>query len=116
MKITVKDGRPSLRSLYKLIAMGWIIGFGTLFGIMFLMIFAISLLTGEMTVNGELVESRGQVLMQILPMLILFPIIIVVHAFMFGALIIGGMAIYRKRRPIELVDENGNSLISKTFD
>lgn len=116
MKITVKDGQPSLRSLYKLVAMGWMVGFGTLFGIIFILIFLISLLTGEMTVNGELVQSRGQVMMRMIPMLIILPIIIVMHAFMLGALIIGGMALYRKRRPIELVDENGQSLISKTFE
>ncbi len=108
MQLKVKDGNLSLRSLYKLIVAGWIIAFGLLFGVFFLLLIAAGLLTGEMMVNGEVVYGRGAIFLNIVPMLIIFPIFIVMHAFMFGGLIIGGIALYRKKRPLTLVDEDGN--------
>jgi len=62
MKLRTKGGRLTLGSAYKLIVWGWVLSWGALFGLILLLLLAITLLTGEMTVNGELVSGRVEAL------------------------------------------------------
>jgi hypothetical protein len=116
MKMVVENGRLKLGSLYKAVVVGWIYGFGFFFGVVLFLLLLVSLLTGQMMVNGEMVYGRGRIFLEMLPILIVFPIAIVMNALMLGGLVIGGLALYRKRRPIELVDENQKPIVTQIFD
>lgn len=107
MELKTKDGNLTLRSAYRLIVTAWLLSWGAFMGFILLLLFLITLLTGEMTVNGELVEGRGAALASILPMLVLFPVIIVMQAFMLGGLLTGGLWLYRLKRPLRVTSEEG---------
>ncbi|MEO0608730.1 MAG: hypothetical protein AAFY82_10915 [Pseudomonadota bacterium] len=106
MKLETKGGRLTLGSAYKLIVWGWVLSWGALFGLILLLLLAITLLTGEMTVNGEIVSGRVEVLSAMAPIVVLFPIIVILHAFMFGGFITLGLWLYRFKRPIEVIPEH----------
>ena len=57
-------------------------------------------------INGEIVSDRGEAFMQLLPFFVLFPVIITLHAFMFGGFLVLGLWLYRKKRPIRVIDVN----------
>ena len=96
MQLRTVDGRLTLGSVYKIIVWGWLIGWGVFFIPIMLLIVVGGTIAGQMSVNGEMVYGHGVVFMQMLPLLVLAPIIIVMHAFMFGGLITLGVWIYRQ--------------------
>lgn len=103
MKLKVVDSRLSLGSAYKLIVVGWVLSWGALFGTIFGFVVIAAITSGSMTINGEVVEGIGAIAVQILPFVIMLPLIIVFHAFVFGGLLVAGLALYRLYRPIEVV-------------
>lgn len=105
MQLRTVDGKLTLGSVYKVIVWGWLIGWSVLMIPIMLLIVVGGTLAGEMSVNGEMVHGRGVVFMHMLPLLVLMPIIIVMHAFMFGGLITLGVLIYRRFRPLTVVAE-----------
>ena len=107
MELKTKDGDLTLGSAYRLIVTAWVLSWGAFMGFVLLLLLLLTLLTGEMTVNGELVEGRGAALASMLPMLVLFPVVIVMHAFMFGGFLIGGLWLYRLKRPLRVTNEDG---------
>ena len=115
MNLKTENGNLRLSSAYKLIVIAWILSWGALMGIVMLIMLLITLITGEMTVNEQVVQGRGAALMAILPMFILFPIIIILQSFMFAAMLVGGLWLYRLKRPLRILDETGNSISNSTF-
>lgn len=105
MQLRTVDGKLTLGSVYKLIVWGWLIGWSIFFIPIMLLIVVGGTLAGQMSVNGEMVYGHGTVFMHMAPMLILAPLIIVMHAFMFGGLITLGVLIYRKWRPLTVTAE-----------
>ena len=103
MKLKVVDARLSLGSAYKLIVVGWVLSWGALVGTIFGFAVIVAMTRGSMTINGEVVEGAGAIASQILPFVIMLPLIVVFHAFVFGGLLVGGLALYRLYRPIEVV-------------
>lgn len=71
----------------------------------FVLILVGATLSGQMSVNGEMVYGSGAVLLQLLPMIILVPIIIVMQAFIVGGLLTLGVLIYRQWRPLAVAAE-----------
>ena len=84
MRLITENGHLKLSSAYRLIVTAWIISFGCLVGLILVLSFLITLISGQTTVNGEIVYGRSEALLQMLPFFILFPVIITFHAFMFG--------------------------------
>ncbi len=106
MELKTKDGNLTLGSAYRLIVTAWIISWGAMAGFILLLLFLTMLLTGEMTVNGVLVQGRSEALVLMLPILVILPVIIVMHAFMFGGLMLGGLWLYRLKRPLTVTMES----------
>lgn len=104
MKLRIKDGQLSYGSTYRLLVTCWICGVGSFFMAMLLLVFAVMMIVGTGEVNGEAIAGRGALIAGILPMFVLFPIVIVMHAFMFGGVLLFGMWIYRRFRTVEIVD------------
>jgi hypothetical protein len=106
MRLKTKGGQLTLGSAYKLIVWGWLLSWGVLFGVVLLMLITITLLTGEMAVNGEIVSGRVRAFIAMAPIVLMFPIVITLHAFMFGGLLTMGLWLYRTKRPIEVIPEH----------
>lgn len=107
MELKTRNGKLYLGSAYRLIVTGWMIGFGVVVGGMFLLIMLLTLLFGgTTTVNGEVVEGTGPLLAALGMGLIMVPVIIIAHAFMFGGIILLGLLIYRSRKPIRVVSDD----------
>jgi hypothetical protein len=105
MQLRTVDGKLTLGSVYKVIVWGWLISWSVFMVPIFLLIVVGATLSGQMSVNGEMVYGSGQIFVQLLPMIILLPIIIVMHAFMFGGMITLGVWIYRHFRPLTVTAE-----------
>ena len=105
MKLRTKSGRLTLGSAYKLIVWGWLMSWGAFILLVFSLLIAITLVTGEMTVNGEIVTGRVQALTAIAPIIVIFPIVATLQAFIFGGFIAFGLWLYRLLRPIEVIPE-----------
>jgi len=105
MQLRTVDGKLTLGSVYKIVVWGWLLGWSVFMVPIFLIIIIGAMLTGEMSVNGEMVHGSGPVLLQLLPFIIVLPIIIVMHAFMFGGLLTFGVWIYRHWRPLNVSAE-----------
>ena len=101
MKLSVKDGNLRLRSAFKLIFFGWLFGIGGFFVVILFLMTIIALAGGPITVNGETV-SGSAALVQMLPMMIFMPIIIVLQGAMFAGLMVLGLLVYRTFRPIRV--------------
>ena len=105
MELQTKDGNLTLGSAYRLIVTAWIISWGVFVGFIMLFLILTAALTGTMMINGEMVSGRGTILMDMLPILALFPMIIVLHAFMFGGFLVFGLWVYRLKKPIKVVSD-----------
>lgn len=105
MNLKIRDGQLTLGSVFKLVAISWLC-FGVVFvGGIFLLIFIIGAVSGQMMVNGDMVQGRAAVIGAMAPMAILIPIIIAVQAVLFGGFVLAGAALYRLRRPISVTAE-----------
>lgn len=100
MELMVRNGNLSWGSMFKLYFFSWIGGFGALFGGAFFLILLLALLSGEVMVNGEPVYGAMQIFLQLMPFLILIPIVIVFHAFFFGGILLFGTWVFSRFRPI----------------
>lgn len=105
MKLRTRDGRLTLRSAFKLVFVACLCTFGALTGLVFVLLLLIGLITGQMMVNGEMVQGRGVVLGAMAPFLIFAPIFIGLQAVMFSAFLTGGLFLYRLWRPLQVLPE-----------
>jgi len=103
MELKTSDGKLALDGVYKLVAWVWALGAGALFVPMFALLTVVGVVTGQMSVNGEMVYGRGPVLMAMLPGLIGLPLIITLQGFLLGGVITFGLWLYQRRRPLTLV-------------
>lgn len=105
MQLRTVDGNLTLGSVYKLFVWSWVLSWGAFLGAILLLLTLIALVTGQMLVNGEMVQGRGSAVFAMLPMLVLFPIVIVLQGFMFAAFLTFGAWLYRLRRPLKVTPE-----------
>jgi uncharacterized membrane protein len=103
MQLRTVRGRLTLGSVYKLFVAGWLVSWSLLVGLILTVLVLITVATGEMLVNGVMVHGTWPVLRSMLPMLVLFPIVIVGQAFMFGGMLTLGVWLYQLRRPLLVV-------------
>jgi len=103
MQLRLNGKQLRLTAAYRLIFTAWVLGWGFLFGTVLVLILLISLISGSMMLNGDMVEGRLEVLLALLPMLILFPLVIVFQGAIFSGLLVLGLLVYRQFKPIEIV-------------
>lgn len=107
MQLKVRDGKLRLGSVYKLFIVAWTTTWIAFFGFVLFLTVIVTLITGEMSINGEMVTGRGPALLAILPVAALFPVIVFLQSFIFGAFLTAGIWLYRLKRPIEVIIEGG---------
>ena len=104
MEIKARDGYVSLGSLYKPIAVGYVIGMGVVFLPMFLLMLPMLVFSpGVQDQSGQLVTGPGPILAMIAPMIVMIPLILALQGLLIGGAILLGLAIYRTRHPIRIV-------------
>ena len=67
MQLYTVAGRLTLASANKLFFWSWLLSWGALFSALIVILFGVTMVTGEMNVNGELVRDRGQALTALAP-------------------------------------------------
>jgi len=102
MKLSTHDGNLRLRSAFKLIFTGWLIGWGGMFAFFYLIFFLVALFGGTIDVNGEPMQGLPAVL-GLLPFLPFIAIIIFFHAVFFSGLTCLGLLVYRRFKPISVL-------------
>jgi hypothetical protein len=105
MQLRTVDGKLSLGSVYKIVVWGWLIGWSIFLIPIFFLIAIGTLISGQMSWNGETIYGRGAIFMRLLPFVFLPPIVIILHAFIFGGVITLGVLIYRRFRPLTVAAE-----------
>lgn len=105
MNLKIRDGQLTLGSVFKVVAVGWACVGGVFCGGIFLLLAVIAAVTGQMTVNGELVQGRGAALGALAPAIVFLPVAIALQGVIFGAFITVGAALYRLRRPLSVTVE-----------
>ena len=105
MNLRVVGGQLTLGSVFKLFVAGWICAWAVLFVVVFGLLLLIAVISGTTVVNGEVVHGRGAALIQMLPLLVILPIVIGLQSLIFGAFLTGGVWLYRLRRPLTVVAE-----------
>ncbi len=95
MELQIIGGQLKAGATFRLIATGYFIGAGVIFGPLFLLAtLAISFQRPVMLLGGLL-------------QLLLLPIILGIQSVLFGGVIVLGLWLYQKRRPILVVDGDG---------
>ena len=105
MELKTANGQLKLDSAFKLVATGYLIGAG----VIFVPLFGLTMLAGlagggPMKLNGQVVEGSAGVLLALLP-LVMLPFIVAMQSVMFGGLVVFGLWLYQKRRPLRVIVE-----------
>lgn len=104
MELSTTGGRLKPGGAFKLVATGYFFGTMVIFLPLFALVTVISLAAGvPPTLNGVPVEGSGGILVSIL-LLVIVPVVLAFQAVMFGGLVVLGLWLYNKRRPIRLVE------------
>jgi hypothetical protein len=101
MKLYVRDGKLQAGSFFKFVFVGVLIGEGLIFGIPFLFI-TIAMLT--IAATGTPIAGNAPQMVWLLP--IMFPMIVAMHAVMFGGMIVLGLWIYSRFGKLEITEES----------
>lgn len=105
MQLKSVDGKLTLGSAYKLFVISWIFGCHILFGAFAAIFTLIALASEQATINGVIVEGTGPILTAMIPVLLLFPVVIIIQSFIAGGMLVLGLAVYRLWRPIKITDQ-----------
>lgn len=105
MNLKIRDGQLTMGSVFKLVAISWLCFGVVFFGGIFLLIFIIGAASGQMIVNGDMVQGHAAVIGAMAPMVILVPIVIAIQSVLFGGFVLAGAALYRLRRPMSVTAE-----------
>lgn len=102
------DGRLKPGDAFKMIATGYLWGAGALF------VPAITLMTIIIFLSGAPIETNGGIVegsqrLKVLAPVILAPIIVAGQAVMIGGLVVFGLWLYEKRRPIRVINHGGDA-------
>jgi hypothetical protein len=101
MKLYVRNGALQASSFFKFVFVGVLIGEGLMFGIPFLIISAI--FAGAVA-SGQPIEGNAAHMWWMFP--VMFPLIIFMHALMFGGMIVLGLWIYSRFGKLEITEES----------
>lgn len=105
MKLHIANGQLKPGGAFKLVALGYLIGAGAIFAPLFALVTLIAAGSGApTTLNGEVVNGGAALMVAAMPFIML-PVVLAMQAAMFGGLVVFGLWLYHKRRPIIIVDE-----------
>ena len=106
MELRTVNGRLKPGGAFKLIATGYLLGAGAIFIPLFVLIDLILLVRGALaTMNGQTVAGDAPPLVWLMQ-LIALPVIIAGQSVMIGGLVVFGLWLYDKRRPIRVIAED----------
>jgi hypothetical protein len=105
MQIRAVNGKLSLGSLFMPLVIGYSIGWGLMFALILPLPLVSILSSRAVDGNGHVVTGIGAKLAMVAPVLLLFPLIIVMQSVMMAGSILLGLVIYRTMRPIRVVTE-----------
>ena len=91
MRITLNKDASNIGGIIKLFGIGWGFGFGALFLVPMLIALPIFMLAGNWEQVGSLLIG-----------MVMVPLILVGHAFLFGTLVWFGLFLFRRVRSIEI--------------
>lgn len=102
MKLTVRNGKLKLWSIYKLIVIGWTASIVVVFGVVLSLILGHAVLVDEFPVNGEVIRGRLNIVIAALPIIFLFPIAAFFQSIIVAAYLTFGIWLYSKFQPINV--------------
>ena len=103
MELHTENGQLAPSGAFKLIATGYLLGAGAIFVPLFVLIAVLTLATGASAMmNGQVVHGSARFLVGLMPV-VLVPVVLALQAVMFGGLVVFGLWLYTKRRPIRVV-------------
>ncbi|WP_332772377.1 hypothetical protein [Phenylobacterium sp.] len=103
MELRIVDGQLKPGGAFKLVATGYLVGAGAIFVPFFALVTLFTFGSGApATLNGEVVKGGAGLMMTLMPFIML-PIILVMQSAMIGGLVVFGLWLYRKHRPIHVV-------------
>lgn len=106
MELRTVDGVLKPGGAFKLIATGYLLGAGAIFVPLFVLVILATFASGApATINGEVVEGTAGFLAAFAP-LIMLPFVVAIQSVIFGGLIVFGLWLYQKRRPIRVINED----------
>lgn len=105
MQLRTSNGNLTLGSVYKLFVWSWLLAWGAMIGAALVVVVIVTLVNGQTVVNGEVIHGRAAALLALAPFMIMLPIVIALHAFMFSGLLTFGAWLYRLRRPLAVTPE-----------
>lgn len=97
MKLYVRNGALQATSFFKFVFVGVLIGEGLIFGI------PMGLIFGAMMLSGLPIEGNAPQMAWLMP--IMLPLIIVMHALMFGGMIVLGLWLFSRFGKLEIAEE-----------
>ena len=104
MELRTIEGKLRAGGAFKLVATGYLVGAGAIFIPLFALVTLIALVSGAPAMfNGEVVEGGAAFMVALMPM-IMVSVVLGMQAVMFGGLVVFGLWLYQKRRPIRVVD------------
>jgi len=108
MKIIVRDGKIQAGQIFKLSALGYVLGAGLIFIPVFVLatIFTVMAISSGMPaqVNGAQVTGGLAMVAGIMPLIVL-PFVLAIQSVIFGGLITLGLWLYTRRRSIEVISQ-----------
>jgi len=105
MKLHIVNGQLKPGGAFKLVAIGYLVGAGAIFVPLFALVMLVAIGSGApTTMNGEVVNGGAALMVAMMPFIML-PFILAMQAAMFGGLVVFGLWLYHKRRPILVVTD-----------
>lgn len=105
MELRTVGGQLKLDGVFKLVATGYAIGAGVIFIPLFALVTLLSFASrAPMKVNGQVVEGGAAHAFALVP-LVLVPLVVAMQSVMFGGVIVFGLWLYQKRKPLRVIAE-----------
>jgi hypothetical protein len=111
LELKTANGRLKLDGAFRLVATGYLIGAGVIFVPLFALVTLAALASGApMKVNGQVVEGSAGLVFALLP-LVMVPFVVALQSVMFGGLVVFGLWLYQKRRPLRVVADEASEKV-----
>lgn len=106
MELRTIGGHLRPGSAFRPIAIAYFLGAGVFIAPMFVLVTLIQLAVGgPATLNGKPIEAGAATLFTLLPLVVL-PLVLAGQAVLFGGLIVFGLWLYQRRKPIRVVPQD----------
>ena len=100
MELKVVNGQLELGSIFKLCFTGWLVAWSLIMAIAVIGFLIADVLSGDVVINGETVTGVSVVTSQIIPFLLLLPIIVLLQSAFIAVVTTFGVWLYLQKFPI----------------